>query len=86
MTRTNRWLPGLPPAYLRRIPWPNVARIGDNEMRVPMRGIVNRIYTFHLCADEPGLQTEIDRWMAAASRWDEPEIDPRMIAGRTEPH
>ncbi|WP_203075735.1 hypothetical protein [Falsiroseomonas ponticola] len=69
----------------RRIPWPNVSRIDDDEMRALMRDIVNRLHTFHLCADEPGLQAVITRWMAVASRWYEPVIDPRMLAHSGEP-
>ena len=52
--------------------------ISDDQMRALMREIVNRLYTFHLCADEPGLQAEIERWMTVAGQWDEPEIDQRM--------
>lgn len=63
----------------RRIPWSDVSRIDDDEMRALMRDIVNRLYTFHLCADEAGLQAEVTRWMTVASRWDEPTIDPRML-------
>jgi hypothetical protein len=62
-----------------RIPWTDVSHISDDQMRDLMRDIVNRLYTFHLCADEPGLQAEIERWMAVAGQWDEPEIDQRMI-------
>ena len=64
-----------------RIPETEVSHINDDEMRDLMRDVVNRLYTFHLCADEPGLQAEIERWMAAASKWDAPEIDPWMIGG-----
>jgi hypothetical protein len=69
----------------RRIPWSDVSRINDDEMRALMRDIVNRLYTFHICADAPGLQAEVARWMALASRWDEPAIDMRMFAHRAEP-
>jgi hypothetical protein len=69
----------------RRIPWPDVSRFSDDEMRALMRDIVNRLYTFHVCADAPGVQAEVARWMAVASRWDEPAIDPKMLAPRTEP-
>lgn len=62
-----------------RIPWTNVSHISDDQMRDLMRDIVNRLYTFHLCADEPGLQAEIERWKAVAGKWDEPELDHRMI-------
>ena len=41
--------------------------------------IVDRLYTLHVCADEPGLQAEIERSMAVAGQWDEPEIDTMML-------
>ncbi|WP_299912239.1 hypothetical protein [uncultured Paracoccus sp.] len=66
----------------RRIPWTEVSHISDDEMRELMRDIVNRLYTFHLCADDPKLQAEIEKWMAVAGKWDEPEIDQRMIGRR----
>ncbi|MCC5993905.1 MAG: hypothetical protein JJT99_15435 [Rhodobacteraceae bacterium] len=65
----------------RRIPWTEVSHIDDAEMRDLMRTIVNRLYTFHLEADDPKLQDQIERWMGAAMKWDEPEIDRRMISG-----
>ena len=64
----------------RHIPWTDVSHIDEDEMRDLMRDIVNRLYTFHLEADDPKLQAQIERWMGAASRWDEPEIDLRMIS------
>jgi hypothetical protein len=68
----------------RLIPWSDASHIDDAEMRDLMRNIVNRLYTFHLCADDPKLQAQIERWMGAAAKWDEPEIDPRMISGSFE--
>ena len=65
-----------------RIPWTEVSHTSDDAMRNLMWDIVNRLYTFHLCADNPGLQAEIERWMAVAEKWDEPELDHRMIASR----
>lgn len=64
----------------RRIPWTEVSRIDDDEMRRLMQEIVNRLYTFHVGADDPKLQATIERWMGAAMTWDEPEIDHRMIS------
>ena len=63
----------------RRIPWTEVSHITDEDMRKLMRQIVNRLYTFYLCADDPTIQVEIEKWMVVAGKWDEPEIDPRMI-------
>ena len=79
VTRTGEWTDvTVVDADGNRIPWNDVSRITDDEMRDLMRDIVNRLYTFHLCADEPGLQAEIERWMAVAGQWDEPEINQRM--------
>ena len=69
----------------RRIPWTEVSRFDEDEMRAVMRDIVNRLYTFHLHADEPKLQATIERWMGVADKWDEPEIDPRMISSSAKP-
>ncbi|MFC3086747.1 hypothetical protein [Tabrizicola soli] len=66
-------------AYGQHIAWTDVSRISDKEMHDLMRDIVNRLYTFHLCADEPGLKAEIEKWMAVSGRWDEPEIDTMML-------
>lgn len=62
-----------------RIPWRDVSRIDDDEMRSLMRDIVNRLYTFHLFADDPDLQAEIERWLSVAAKWDGPQIDTRML-------
>ena len=69
----------------RRIPWTEVSRFDEDEMRALMRDIVNRLYTFHLYADEPKLQATIERWMGVADKWDAPEIDPRMISSSAKP-
>lgn len=61
------------------IPWSEVSRINDDEMRDLMRDVVNRLFTFHLHADDPGLQAEIEKWMVAAGKWDEPEVDRAML-------
>jgi len=64
----------------RRIPWPEVSRIDETEMCELMQEIVNRLYTFHLEADDPKLTATVERWISVATKWDEPEIDPRMIS------
>ena len=67
-------------ADARRISWSDVSRFDDAEMRALMQEIVNRLYTFHLEADDPKLQTTIEGWMGVAMKWDEPEIEDRMIS------
>ena len=59
----------------REIPWTEVSHFDDEEMKTLMKQIVNRLYTFHLKADDPDFQRIVDRWAPIAARWDEPEID-----------
>ncbi len=63
----------------RKIPWTEVSHFDDEVMRALMRQIVNRLYTFHLMADDPGLREMIDRWAVAAGAWDNPEIDQGLL-------
>jgi hypothetical protein len=69
----------------RHIPWADVSRIDDAEMRTLMQEVVNRLYTFNLCADDPKLQATIERWMGVADKWDAPEIDQKMISSSAKP-
>jgi hypothetical protein len=64
----------------KRIPWSEVSRIDDDEMRALMREIVDRLYTFHLRIDEPSFRAEIDRWAAMTAKWDDPKPDPVLSA------
>ena len=64
----------------RRIPWSEVSRISDDEMRALMREIVDRLYTFHLRIDDPAFRAEIDRWAAMTAKWDAPKPDPVLSA------
>ncbi|MBF0628351.1 MAG: hypothetical protein HQL91_09020 [Magnetococcales bacterium] len=57
------------------IPWPEVSHLDDDEMKALMKQIVNRLYTFHLKADDPDFQRMVDRWAPVVEKWDEPEID-----------
>ena len=62
------------------IPWSEVSRINDDEMRALMREIVDRLYTFHLRIDDPAFRAEIDRWAAMTAKWDAPRPDPVLSA------
>lgn len=63
-----------------RIPWSEVSRIDDAEMRALMREIVDRLYTFQLRIDDPAFRAEIERWAAATARWDAPKPDAVLSA------
>ena len=63
-----------------RIPWSEVSRIDDDEMRALMREIVDRLYTFQLRIDDPAFRAEIERWAAATAHWDAPKPDAVLSA------
>lgn len=62
----------------RRIPWSEVSRISDDEMRDLMREIVNRLFTFQLRLGEPEFQAYLDRQLSVTRNWDEPALDPGL--------
>ena len=62
------------------IPWSEVSRIDDQEMRALMREIVDRLYTFHLRIDDPAFRAEIERWASATAHWDAPTPDAILSA------
>lgn len=64
----------------RQIPWSDASHLDDDEMRNLMRQIVDRLYTFHLKADDAGFRDHLDRWLAVAGRWDEPKLDEAFLA------
>ena len=59
----------------RQIPWSEVSRISDDEMRELMREIVNRLYTFQLRVGEKEFRDYLDRQLTSTRNWDEPRLD-----------
>ena len=45
-----------------------------------MRQVVNRLYTFQARADDQYFLAMMDRGLAEASRWDEPELDAIILS------
>ena len=70
----------------RRIRWPEVSRIGNEGMRELMREVVNRLYTFQAKADDLHFVAMMDRALAEAWRWDEPELDEKILSGIESSH
>jgi hypothetical protein len=55
------------------IPWNNLSRIRDDEMREFMKQVVDRLYTVLLRLDDPEFVGRMDRYARrATARWDEP--------------
>ena len=65
----------------RRIPWPEVSRIGNDGMGNLMRQVVNRLYTFQAKAHDLHFAAMMDRAVAEAWRWDEPVNDEIILSG-----
>ena len=63
----------------RRIPWPEVSRFDENEMRDLMREIVNKIYTFFVKGEDPDFVAFSDYVRPAMYEWDKPKIDSVMM-------
>lgn len=72
----------------REIKWTELSRISDEEMRRLMKQVVNRLYTWLVKAEDLAFHDRLERWMAAADKWDAPELDEvfmTMIARPDEP-
>lgn len=57
----------------REIAWNELSRLNNDEMKVLIKQIVNRVYTYFIRADDPRFQISVEKWGAAAVHWDEPE-------------
>ena len=63
----------------RTICWRDVSHIDDAQMADLMRGIVDRLFTFHMRRDEPSFRDHLDRWMTASDKWDNPTLDTAFL-------
>jgi hypothetical protein len=56
------------------IPWRQLSRFNDDEMRTLMKEVVNKLYTVLLRMDDPQFMDGLRRWgQLQARNWDEPE-------------
>jgi hypothetical protein len=63
------------------IPWEEVSRISDVEMKRLMKGIVNQVYMFLCRQDDPAFfESFVAMGSSYAARWDEPEATDDLIA------
>jgi hypothetical protein len=58
--------------------WNEVSHISDEEMKVLMKGIVNRLYTFLMQGDDPRFDKNMDYHKRFTRLWDDPNIDPNL--------
>lgn len=64
----------------REIPWTDVSHINDEGMKAFMKEVVNHLYTFLLHIDDPDFQALMERWATVSRKWDEPELEPLLLA------
>ena len=54
----------------RRLPWPEISRFDEDEMRDLMRQIVNKVYTFLAKMDDPDFAAWRDFLQPQTEHWD----------------
>jgi hypothetical protein len=64
----------------REIPWNELSRIDDQEMRRLMTEVVNKLYTFFRRQDEAQFLKALERLAGAyVGKWDEPELAKNFV-------
>ena len=64
----------------KEIPWNEVSRFNDEEMKRLMKEVVNRIYTFNVLMENPELVSSIELWKSSAYKWDDPTMDKYLCS------
>lgn len=59
--------------------WNEISRISDLEMKVFMKQVVDRIYTFLTFFEDEEFQRLMCRHEASTRKWDSPKIDEKML-------
>lgn len=64
----------------REIPWNEVSRISNDEMKGLMKQVVNRLYTFFIQGEDPRFQKQAEYFERVSKAWDapEPQIDTSL--------
>ncbi len=64
----------------REIPWNELSRISDEEMKRLMQEVVNKLYTFLRRQHEPEFIKALDRLTEPyVTKWDEPELAENFV-------
>lgn len=63
----------------RRLPWPEISRFDEDEMRDLMREIVNKIYTFLVKMEDPDFAAWRDFVRPQTDKWDKPKLDTTLM-------
>lgn len=61
------------------IPWAEVSRISDEEMKRLMKEVVNLLYTWHIKTDELASNPYMTHFFEATQNFDKPELDKGLL-------
>lgn len=64
----------------REIPWNDVSRISQDEMKRFMKEVVNRLYTFDQLIQTPDFIKALERFETSVRQWDVPERDQYILS------
>ena len=71
----------------REIPWNEVSRISDEEMKKLMKQVVNKLYTVLMSLEnEEAMQIVFSGGRDYTYNWDDPEFLPKFLAPFVPPH
>ena len=60
------------------IPWNDIAHIPDSQMKMLIKSMVNKLYTFFIQAEDLRFCEDMELHYKMTFKWDEPEIDPDL--------
>lgn len=63
----------------QEIPWLELSRLDDAEMKKLMKECINKVYTFLTLAGTDDFDRAVDKWRGVAGRWDNPERDQGLL-------
>jgi hypothetical protein len=71
----------------REIPWNELSRISDEEMKILMKQVVNKLYTVLMSLDDDeAMRLVFSGGRDYAAHWDEPEFLPTFLKPFVPPH
>lgn len=66
-------------------PWAEVSRFNDDEMKVLMKQVVDRLYTCLLHMFDPAFKPTLDHGLLYTQGWDPAQIVEGLVPGTAEP-
>lgn len=64
--------------------WADASHISDDEMKMLMKSVVNRLYAFLMQRDDPEFDRFLNFHAQFTRKWDEPEIHPSLDCAKAD--